>query len=284
MVMPLLGHPVTCGGPMKSWSLLLWGTKSRMRIETVMAATWICAAIAGGTLADEAEPPVEPRKREVFVGAGALVSSKPYKGIDPRVYPIPMFGYEGERLYLRGVGGGYQLFRRGGWSFGPVLQPRFDGYEADDSRYLAGMKDRDLTLDGGVGLSWRAKWGLIGLSCITDLLGKHDGQELELSYTAVFPYAGCDFIPSAGLRYKSDNLVDYYYGVRTSEARDGRPAYEAEEATDPFVRLAVRRKLGGQWSLLGAVQYEWFDSEIKDSPIVDKDYDVSFVGGLLYSW
>jgi outer membrane protein len=255
-----------------------------MRIEVVMAAMWICAAVAGGAWAGEAEPSVESRKREVFVGAGVLVSSKPYRGIDPRVYPIPMFGYEGERLYLRGVGGGYQLFRMGGWSLGPVLQPRFDGYEADDSRYLAGMKDRDLTLDGGVGLTWRTKWGLIGLSWITDLLGKHHGQELEFSYTAILPYAGFDFIPSAGLRYKSDNLVDYYYGVRTSEARAGRPAYEATEAVDPFVRLAVRRKLGGKWSLLGAVQYEWFDSEITDSPIVDRSNDVSFVAGLLYSF
>lgn len=255
-----------------------------MKIEAIMAAALICGATAIKGWADEAKPLEKPSKREVFVGAGAVISSKPYKGVDPKIYPVPMFGYEGERLYLRGVGGGYRLFRKGGWSLGPVLQPRFDGYESDDSSDLAGMEDRDWTVDGGVGLSWLTDYGLIGLSWVTDLFGKHDGQEVELSYTALFSKGGFDFIPSVGLRYKTDNLVDYYYGVKSDEARAGRPSYEADAATDPFVRVAVRRKLVGKWSLLGAVQYEWFDSEIKDSPIVDQSQDVSFVAGVLYSW
>ncbi len=255
-----------------------------MKIAVVMSTLLICAVTTVAAYADETETPPAPRQREVFVGAGLLVSSKPYEGVDSKIYPIPMFGYEGERLYLRGVGGGYRLFHKGGWSLGPVLQPRFDGYEEDDSHELAGMDDRDLTLDGGVGLTWLNDWGLIGVSWVTDLFGKHDGQEVELSYTAVLSRFGCDFIPSVGLRYKTDKLVDYYYGVKTDEARAGRPAYEADDATDPFVRLAVRHKLVGKWSLLGALQYEWFDSEIKDSPIVDKSQDVSFVAGVLYSW
>jgi outer membrane protein len=255
-----------------------------MKIEAVMATVLICATTTVVGYANETEAPAEVQKREVYVGAGILVRSKPYKGVDPKIYPIPIFGYEGERLYLHGIAGGYRLFRKGSWSLGPVLQPRFDGYEEDDSRDLAGMDDRDLTLDGGVGLTWLTDWGLIGASLVTDLFGKHDGQELEISYTAVVSRFDFDFIPSAGLRYKSDKLVDYYYGVKSSEARAGRPAYEADAATDPFIRLAVRRKLVGKWSLLGAVQYEWFDSEIKDSPIVDQSQDVSFIAGLLYSW
>lgn len=255
-----------------------------MKIEGILVAVLVCAFAVVAVRADEAESIEETSEREVFVGAGAIVSSKPYKGVDSKIYPVPMFGYEGERLYLRGVGGGYRLFRKGGWSLGPVLQPRFDGYEADDSHELAGMDDRDLTVEGGVGMNWMMDWGLIGVSAVTDLLGKHDGQEIELSYTALFPYGDFTFIPSVGLRYKTDNLVDYYFGVKADEERAGRSAYEADEAIDPFVRLAVRRELVGRWSLLGAVQYEWFDSEIEDSPIVDKGYDISLVAGVLYSW
>ncbi|HQA92060.1 MAG TPA: MipA/OmpV family protein, partial [Sedimentisphaerales bacterium] len=107
-----------------------------MKIAVVSSALLICAATTITAYGDETEAPAEPRKREVFVGAGMLVSSKPYEGVDPKVYPIPMFGYEGERLYLRGVGGGYRLFHKGGWSLGPVLQPRFDGYDEDDSHEL----------------------------------------------------------------------------------------------------------------------------------------------------
>jgi outer membrane scaffolding protein for murein synthesis (MipA/OmpV family) len=45
----------------------------------------------------------------VYLGGGMMVSSKPYEGADMRLYPVPLFGYEGKRLYMRGVVGGYRL-------------------------------------------------------------------------------------------------------------------------------------------------------------------------------
>jgi len=117
-----------------------------------------------------------------------------------------------------------------------------------------------------------------------DAIPSREGQELEFSYTILFSLHGFDFIPSAGMRWKSQDLVDYYYGVRPREAQAGRPAYEGENSLDPFVRLAVRRKLTERWSLLAAAQYEWLDDEIRSSPIVDADYDASFMIGMLYSW
>jgi outer membrane scaffolding protein for murein synthesis (MipA/OmpV family) len=48
--------------------------------------------------------------------------------------------------------------------------------------------------------------------------------------------------------------------------------------------LAMRRRLSEGWSLMAAVQYEWLDREITDSPIVDSNYQASFIAGVLYSW
>ena len=227
----------------------------------------------------------DPNERAtIYVGAGAVISSQPYDGTDFRTYPIPIFGYEGKRLYLRGITGGYRLFMGKSWSVGPVVQPRFDGYEEDDSSALAGMDDRNVSLDAGVGLSWRTDYGLLEASVVTDLLGEHDGQQIELSWTGLFSWKRWDFIPSAGVRFKSTNLVEYYYGVEPGEALATRPAYAPDRAVDPFVRLAVRRELTERWSLLTALQYEWLDSEIRDSPIVDDNYDLSIMGGVMYSF
>jgi len=220
----------------------------------------------------------------MYLGGGALIYSKSYVGVDPRVYPIPLFAYEGERLYLRGLVGGYRLLMDKGWSIGPIVQPRFEGYSQDESSALRGMGDRDWSIDAGLGTSWLTRFGLFELSGVTDILGRHRGQEVELTYTIMFPLMGFDFVPSAGMRWKSGNLVDYYYGVRPSEARSGRFAYDGDAALDPFLRLAVRRKITERWSLLAAAQYEWLDDEITDSPIVDARYDASFIIGMLYSW
>lgn len=220
----------------------------------------------------------------IYVGAGAILSTKPYVGMDAKVYPVPMFGYEGKRLYLRGIRGGYRLIMGEGWSIGPVIQPRFDGYEEDDSSALAGMADRNVSLEAGVGFLWLTDYGLWAASFVTDVLGEHDGQEVEVSWTARLERQRWDFVPSVGLRWRSDNVIDYYYGVRRDEANADRPPYEPDDVIDPFVRLVVRLKLTKRWSLLGAIQYEWLGSEISDSPIVDDDYGFSLMGGAMYSF
>ena len=244
----------------------------------------VLGLVAVGVQAEQTPQENQVKEAKWFVGAGAVVVSKPHIGVDAKIYPIPLIGYEGERAYLRGIMAGYRLFKGERWSLGPILRPRFDGYEASDSTALTGMSDRDPSLDAGAEWSWRADWGLLGVSLVTDVLGKHHGQELEFSYTALFPYAGFEFVPSAALRWQSSNLTDYYYGVRTEEAAAGRPAYAPGDTITPVVRLMVRRKLSEKWSALGAAQYEWYGSEITDSPIVDDDYVVSFMLGLTYAY
>ncbi len=255
-----------------------------MKTRTIISAIALTVIAVGNTLAGEATEQTESRQPEWFVGAGVIVVSKPYRGVDSKVYPMPLFGYDGERLYLRGITGGYRLFKGERWSLGPILRPRIEGYEAGDSSVLAGMRDRDPSLDAGIDLSWRADWGLLSAAIVTDVLGRHDGQELGVSYTARFPYGGFDFFPSAGLRWRSSNLVDYYYGVRGDEVRAGRPAYEPGDTITPVVRLTVRRKIVTKWVALASAQYEWFGSEITDSPIVEDDYAVSLMLGLAYSF
>ncbi|MCL5281869.1 MAG: MipA/OmpV family protein, partial [Planctomycetes bacterium] len=86
------------------------------------------------------------------------------------------------------------------------------------------------------------------------------------------------------VRWKSEKLVDYYYGVRPNEARPERPAYEGKQAFDPFLRLVIRHGLTKHWSLFTDAQYEWLAREIADSPIVSKDHQLSLTVGALYAW
>ena len=254
------------------------------RSRVVIAGLLICITTVAGLPAVETEQETESERPQIFVGAGAVVRSEPYDGVDAKIYPIPLFGYEGKRLYLRGITVGYRLIQIKGWSIGPTVRPRFDGYEASDSSALRGMKDRNRTIDGGIELAWRTNWGLISTVFVTDLLGAHDGHEMELSYTARFPYAGFNIIPSVGLVWRSRNLVDYYYGVRPSEVGPGRLTYAPGEAVSPLARLAVRRKMSERWGLLLETQYEWLGNVISVSPIVESDSILSVLLGLTYSF
>jgi len=255
--------------------------KRRIAIPCIIISLF-CAT--GLRSAESTETEEQEGRPDIFVGAGVVIRSKPFEGIDSKVYPVPLFGYEGERLYLRGISGGYRLIKAGGFSVGPTVRPRFEGYDASDSSALAGMKNRNATVDGGIDVAWRTDWGLLSAVTVTDMLGAHDGYEIELSYTARFTRANFDFIPGFALTWRNSNLVDYYYGVKTSEARAGRPAYSPDAALTPLVRLAIQRDLKKRWGLLFATQYEWLASEMRDSPIVDDDGILSVLLGVTYSF
>jgi outer membrane protein len=161
------------------------GQRFAMRVWAVGLLLPACGLAAG----ENGEPgAVEVEKARIYVGGGAVVSSKPYIGVDAKVYPIPVFGYEGDRLYLRGITGGYRLAKSERFSFGPILRPRFEGYEKDDSPALDGMGNRRPTLDAGLEVSYRANWGLLSAAAVTDVLGEYDGQELEFAYAARYEW------------------------------------------------------------------------------------------------
>lgn len=254
-----------------------------MQLRICCCAMAACLVLTVWCYADENDVDKE-KEPTTSLGAGAVINSKPYVGADARVYPIPLFRFEGKRFYLRGASGGYRLFTGEGWSLGPVVQPRLDGYEEDDSSALEGMDDRDWSVDAGAAFSWRTGIGLFELAYITDLLGRHDGQEADFRYALRFRRGAFTFVPATGIRWKSENLVDYYYGVQSDEVRPDRPSYEGGDALNPYVGVTVQYKLGERWRLLTGARYEWLDDEIADSPIVDDHYEVSFLAGILYSW
>ncbi len=218
------------------------------------------------------------------VGGGGFVQTAPYAGVHARVYPAPVVAYEGEHLYVRSAIVGYRVISEHGVMIGPLVQPRIDGYSEDDSSFLNGMQTRRWSVDGGVNVEAITPVGLLGVSAVGDLLGRYRGQEVEFRCLVMFPLFGFQLIPSGGVRWKSEELVDYYYGVRPDEARPDRPAYEGGQAFDPFLRLVVRHNVTKHWSLFTDAQYEWLASEITNSPIVSKDHQVSFTVGGLYAW
>ena len=113
----------------------------------------------------------EPPPRWTF-GALAIERDAPYRDLDEDLRVLPLLRFEGERAYLRGLRGGIVAVREGGFELGPFLQVRGDGYDADDSDFLAGMDDREFSLDAGVAASWRRDGRA---SMVSDMRGPEPG-------------------------------------------------------------------------------------------------------------
>ena len=201
-------------------------------------------------------------------------------GEGTRTFVVPTVGYEGERLFFRGINGGVHLFKGNGFELDAILGARLDGWEAKDlgesglaavgiDRAL--LEDRDIGVDAGLGLSWRGKAGKLSLDAKADVSNASGGYEVALGYQASFPVARGLLVPSLGVSYWSADLSDYYYGTLPVEEARGVVRYRPGSAIVPSVGVSYLRPLPRGWLLVAGVEMRWLDSGIVDSPLVDDD-------------
>jgi outer membrane protein len=235
-------------------------------------------------IAQSAESPESDSNLTFLLGPGVVVTDKPYKGVDTSVYPIPLVKFISGRFYISGATAGYRLLADANWTLDAIGKWRFDGYDADDSERFEGMHNRNMTIDAGGEFTLSGDWGEGWVSAVTDALGQHDGQEIKLGYTKPFTFDRVTLSPSGGLIWQSNNLANYYYGVQTDEARAGRPAYQVGDSTNWFVGLRVEYQHSESWTLMAGATYQFLDSKIRKSPIVDDSYVISILVGAMYKF
>jgi outer membrane protein len=216
-----------------------------------------------------------------LLGAGAMILESPYKGVDDGVYPVPVLIFETKRFFVdKTVAGYYFNDKSNPVRLAVIGSLRLQGYKASDSNDLDGMLDRDRAFDGGLRLSWKNKVADVILEGVTDLSGAHQGQEFRLDFTKEL-FEGF-LTPKAGIKWQSEDLTDYYYGVRPNEARVGRPEYAPDAGLEYMIGITIGLPLGEKWAMFGDIQCSFLGDEAKDSPIVDNDTLMRYVIGVVY--
>jgi outer membrane protein len=216
-----------------------------------------------------------------LMGAGAMMIESPYKGVDDGVYPVPVLIFESKQFFVdKTVAGYYFNDKTSSVRWAVIGSLRMQGYEADDSSDLDGMQDRDMAFDGGLRISWKNEIIYMILEGVTDLSGTHQGQELRLTIEKELLRGF--LTPKAGIKWQSDDLTDYYYGVKPNEVRAGRVAYAADDDLEYMVGVTIGVPLGEKWAAFGDIQCSFLEDEGKDSPIVGKDKLMRYVMGVVY--
>lgn len=141
---------------------------------------------------------------------------------------------------------------------------------------------RGVAVDGGIELIYGGDWGDIQIQALSDWSFTHKGFEFWASYAYYWRFGNWRLSPSIGLNWKSSDLLDYYYGVRESEATSSRPAYHAASGFNSFARLSLAYRFNDNWSIVGVAEYENLSRSIRHSPIVDRDNIETLFIGLMY--
>jgi outer membrane protein len=242
-----------------------------------------CLDMATGIPLEVESPPPSARAHHLGVGAQVLMSSNPYRGGDTVILALPMLTYVGERFFVVSPRAGFHVMKLPRGRINVIADFRFKGEAFEEKGFLAGMDERKNTAMAGLDAHMRvsARWRLES-SAVTDILDRHNGQEMNLVLSRVFRQGNLSLIPGAGLVWRSANYNDYYYGVASSEATDERPAYDPGSSLEWIARILLRYDLSANWSLAVAARLEGLSSELRDSPIVDEDYLTTTIVGLNY--
>jgi outer membrane scaffolding protein for murein synthesis (MipA/OmpV family) len=264
-------------------------TLSRQTIVLSFIAASFCSTAHADLRVTEI-PIVNAPQGSTALGAGFRSGTSPYRNInnvssinnDNDFDLVPLYLYEGEHLFAHGTSFGVHAFRNDNFEMDFVARYRFDRLDPDTDDFYTGMDEREQTLDGGVSLAFKRKWGKLGVSWISDLQDNHNGNEWSINYRYTWFPGRWSVSPFISYVYQDSKLTDYYYGVREREATENRPAYQAGSASYVQAGINTSYRLSKNLLLFGNIASQGLDDSVTNSPLVDENQLTSALVGFSY--
>ncbi|HEY0817348.1 MAG TPA: MipA/OmpV family protein [Rhizobacter sp.] len=231
-----------------------------------------------------------PEGTEWALGLGVLSQQDAYRGIKRDTQAVPLLRFENEYVEFAGLGlelklpslklgQGHQL------RFGLVGEFDLAGYKAKDAPILAGMAERKDGFWAGGKVEWENEFVTLSVEAAADASGHSKGRRLSLGlekewhlgeHTMLVPYVTAHRLDK--------KYVDYYYGVRATEATAGRAAYVGKGGLNVDVGLRTLYRFDEHHSLLLDVGVTRLAKHIRTSPLVGRSNTSQVILGYMYSF
>jgi outer membrane protein len=265
------------------------------RAANLSALAIVMSAAASTAAAQQPGPegsggPGGPGGSSWGLGLGVFSAQKPYTGSDRETKVLPLLQFENQYVKVGALGievklPGLDLGDRQRLDFSIVGRMNLDGagYEADDAPILAGMAERKGGFWTGAQVQWRNEMANVSVEWLGDVAGKSKGQRFSLSVEKPFRLGPNLMIsPRLSAAWLDKKYVDYYFGVRSSEAMAGRPAYVGKAGVVPGVGVRAIYRLDSHHSLMFDARVAGLAKSMKDSPLVDTSTENRVLVGYLY--
>jgi outer membrane protein len=216
------------------------------------------------------------------LGIGAVVMDKPYRDFDREVLPLPLISYESK--WISASVPTFDLKAYSTDTFSLRLRARWagDGYEAKDSPVFTGMDERKSSLWAGGAVTWKTSFANLSGEVLADTMGNSKGTRAKVQIDRRFSASKFGFTPRVAAEWVDDKYVNYYYGVRQSEAQAGRAFYEGKATTNLQLGLRMDYSPSRHHSMFVDVGATRFGSSIEESPLVEKTTGTMLAVGYAY--
>jgi len=223
------------------------------------------------------------------LGIAGLSQQTAYTDIDRENLVIPLIFFENRWIELMGP---WLDIKLPGLEWGEEQELEvalrtqlfgFDGYEAKDAPILNGMEERKSGMMSGPAVEWSNPFVNVSAEWMFDVSGDSKGQRASIGLERSFFFGEHVMVtPSVTATWLDEKYANYYYGVRSVEARAGRPAYVVDSTVNTEVALRTDYMFDARQAVFIQLSYTALGSEIKDSPLTDRSGETMAFLGYLY--
>jgi len=205
------------------------------------------------------------------LGFALRTEVSPYRDAGTRYDVLPLYLYEGERLFLHANRAGVKLLSGDASRLDLFVEQRLEGFPIDKlPASLDGMATRRTGTDLGLSYRYSQPWGNLQAEWLRDAGNASGGSEVRLGYSYDWKSGPWTLRPSLSVSLREAKLNNYYYGVQAGEATPDRPAYTAGSGINTTAGLYGSYDLSQRWRLLAGVSATVLGSQVKNSPIVQQ--------------
>jgi outer membrane protein len=216
------------------------------------------------------------------LGAGVAVIDKAYRDFDRETRALPVIAYENKWISAAVPTLDVKLFTNDSLSLRLRARWAGDGYEAKDSPVLRGMDERKASVWGGGALVWKTGVANLSAEVLADTMSKSKGLRGKVQIDRRSSSGKFGVTPRVAVEWFDKKYVDYYYGVRASEATAGRATYAGTSTTSVQAGVRFDYAFTNQHMVFADFSATRFGSAVKDSPLVDKPNQATVGMGYIF--
>lgn len=175
---------------------------------------------------------------------------------------------------------GYNAYVTDDVSIDIVATTWFQHISRDDFEGFESVTDRDG--DVLVGLRSNQYFGdtQLQLELFHDVAGAHDGAVASVQLGRRFQYRNWNFHGLAGLRYFSEDVLQYYFGVSEAESSTTLAAFDAGHGFVPTLQFGGTVPINEKWIFRAGAEYSHFPDSVSDSSLAQGDGMYVIHGGV----
>ncbi len=211
---------------------------------------------------------VDPPQQMPALGGGLRAGSYNYVGETARTDLVPLYLYDGERIFAHGTSIGVHLIDADAFTFDVLGRVRYDQLDPKSNTELSHLNKRKFSADAGVSATLKGRLGQLSLTAVADTLGRSNGSEVDLTYRKQFSWGPWGVTPYIGVFWQDEKLTGYYYGVSAAEATPEYPEYTPGEAVNVEWGINSSYQITDHFFAFANVGFDSLDSTIFNSPIV----------------